>query len=106
MPATRWTEWVSGVKVGTASQAFRARYRGRSNAIKWDWDFVDRQVGSLPCCPECGATVPKGRHQARHEHWHNQLGDLLEDIVRSVFGIDDTDEDAALQLESGGEEEQ
>jgi hypothetical protein len=100
----RWIEWVPGVKVGPGGQRFRARFRGRSRAIKWNWEFVDRQVGPIPCCPECGATAPKGRWQARHEGWHNQLNDLLEDTIRELFGMEDSDDDdGELQLESGGE---
>lgn len=98
---TRWIEWVSGVRAGPGSQFFRARHYGKSRAIKWHWEFVDRQIGPIPCCPECKATVPKGRQQARHERWHNQLNDLLEDIIRELFGTEDTDDDGELQLESG-----
>lgn len=107
MPATRWIKWVSGVEVGPGTRFFRSRFQGRSRAIKWHWDFVDRQVGPIPCCPECDATVPKGRHQAGHERWHNQLNDLLEDIIHELFGTEDSaddEDDGQLQLESTDEE--
>lgn len=104
----RWTEWVAGVTVNHDAPGGRtSRARGRSNAIKWPWEFTDPQVGQVPCCPECDATVPRGRHQARHERWHNQLNDLLEEIVHGLFGIENDDEDGGggeLQLENSEDE--
>ena len=104
MAKARWMEWVSGVTVSLdGTHLLRSRFQGRSRAIKWQWEFVDRQVGPMPCCPECKSYVPKGRQQARHERWHNQLNDLLEDIVHELFGVEPEDDDGQLQLESSDE---